>query len=44
VGSGAMVMASVVEGGVCWTRQVEMLFTGACCVSMWVYRRVGSKY
>lgn len=27
-GRGDMVIASVEEGGVCWTRQVEMLFTG----------------
>ena len=33
-GSGAMVMASVVEGGVCWTRQVDMLFTVVEFVSM----------
>jgi hypothetical protein len=33
-GSGAMVMASVVEGGVCWTRQVDILFTVVEFVSM----------
>lgn len=27
VGSGDMVMALVVDGEVCWTRQVEILFT-----------------
>lgn len=26
-GRGDIVIASVEEGGVCWTRQVEMLFT-----------------
>jgi hypothetical protein len=29
-----MVMTSVVEGGVCWTRQVDMLFTVVEFVSM----------